>query len=993
MGKMADRLKQKRLAKKQSAAPAAHSAEAQLTEQAVAAHKTQNFDKALKLYHQVLDVNPHNAMAHNNLGVLYLHKNLLDYAERHFTHAYPQKKNFPLIDRGLGFVYYGMKKYADAAVYLERFIQKNKDPQAEGALLESYNKSFQFKKVLSFLANKPREAWSEDAYDAYLDAKIALKERDEGLDVVKEAADKNPDNIALQNMLAKAYASVKKFDKAFEVYHALYEQYPDSHQVKLNYALALTEVNRLTDAEKLYDDVLHDNPASFEAYMNKAHLMRKKRDLNAAIECVRSAMEIDPASPLANYTYGIINVQNENYPEGYAYHEWSWHVADMEKFRPQGNVVDWQGEDVNGKTLLLYTDQGIGDTILHVRYVDRILKEWPQCHIVFVCEDKTVELYETTFNGQNVKVYGKTHPMDGVTAHAKAALCSLPYLFGDDIRSIPDKVPYLKASKDLSYKNDDKDIIIGITWHTKSVDAGHKRSVALEQFAPIAACPHVRLLNLQYGDTEEARKNCGFEVIHDPDIDPWHDMQGHINQIAACDIVITVDNTTAHAAGAMGKPTWTLLPHEPYWRCWHLDKSSTPWYPTIRVFQQDAGKDFRPLIDRMTVDLKKLAEGDKLVLQAEPFKPTWTPDNQPQALVVNDTYNWYHWGCTATSGAIRDQLADKGYAVTSLPHQEGLTLPVPELEHFDDPVFLDQARFVNPTLFWKISQADIVVVNGEGSIHGIKNARRWLYLIYKAATHFKKPVYVINHACFPEDNDALTDPKAVAYYLKAYKAATGVAVRDPISHSLLTSLGIDVKQAFDSLPLAAKEWLQTQPDKPKRKKRVVLAGSSKFSAGCADAFKKNLQDLIDQGYELTVLIGARRTMAAEDAPFCRFIESVIGKDNFTIVFANSLGEWFDHIRTATLLISGRFHYSIAAACMGTPFIAFEGLTPKLQALTEFLNQPAPLFYDSVDLTADLGKRIAMVLRGENTGFPDGVLDQMCALAAENYAFIPKATHS
>lgn len=1001
MGKMAERLKQKRLAKQQNRVSKGKSdpREEALLLEASNARKTNDLDTVFDCYRQILAINPRNMAAHYNLGVLYFHYRKPEPAEHHLSiAARAGKDDFPQLDKFLGLTAYSRGNYARAAAFFEAFNDEHPDLLIQGLILESWNKSFAFKKVIAFLEGKDISEWTDEFFDAYLDACIAVNERQKGFEIIQQGVDRDPDNIQRLNMLAKAYAALKQFGEAFRIYDMLYSKYPGSMSVALNYALALSENQQLQKAEDLFDTILEKTPSNFEAYMNKAYLMRKQHRLDEAVECVRQALEIDPVSPLANYTYGILNVQNENYREGYPYHEWSWHVADMEKFRPQGDLPDWHGEDINDKALLLYTDQGIGDTIVHIRYVDRIFAMYPQCRVIIVCEEKTVELYQNAFESERMTVYAKSDSLQGVKAQFKAAFCSLPYLLKETIHTVPANVPYLKAKKTLSYKQADSDIVVGITWHTKSHSAGHLRSLDLAQFAPLAALPGVRVLNLQYGDTKEARETCGFDIIHDPDIDPWEDMQGHIDQIAACDLVVTVDNTTAHAAGALGKPVWTVLPYDSYWRCWHVGCEATPWYPTMRLFRQDKSRDYAPVLDRIVRDAGKLAKGDRSVLEAPAFQPSRPPVSQekPKALLLNDTYNWYHWGCTATSGAIRDQLAGKGYEVVSAHYLEGVktSVPLPALTDFDDAAYFDQCRFNNPTLFWKIEQADIVVINGEGTIHGTNNALRLLYLAYKAAAFFKKPVYIINHACFPEDGRSLSDPQTIAFYLKAYKEAAGVAVRDPISRDILQSLRIDAVPAFDSLPLTARSWLSESRTGPvERRKRVVLGGSSKFSGAGKAAYKKIIEDLLADGYEITMLTGARHNKTSDDNQMLDMLTKLVGENKIAFFEARSLDEWFDHLRSASLLISGRFHYTIAAACMGTPSVVFEGNTPKIHALADFLQSPPPLHYDSPDLTAELTLAVTKALKaGPMPEAARGALvDKMCAMAMRNYAFIPSVS--
>jgi polysaccharide pyruvyl transferase WcaK-like protein len=358
-----------------------------------------------------------------------------------------------------------------------------------------------------------------------------------------------------------------------------------------------------------------------------------------------------------------------------------------------------------------------------------------------------------------------------------------------------------------------------------------------------------------------------------------------------------------------------------------------------------------------------------------------------KAVLLNDTSTWYHWGCTATSAALKENIAARGYALESIAHLEVAQTPVdpPTLTQFDDRQFLSDYRYKNPSMFHTIASCDRLIINGEGTIHNLApNAVRLLYLAYVAKTVFGKKVDIINHACFPEDSAKLTDPNVMAYYLKTYRVLDRVVVRDAISHQLLNALGIKNTLGFDSLPLTARKWI-ARHGLPARQKHVILAGSSLFSALSARAYEKNIKDLLDDGYRVSVLIGSAIHKAGEDKPFCDFVQALFG-DRVDIIDAQSLDEWFTLLGGAALLVSGRFHYSIAAACFGTPFVAFEGNTPKLHALCDLLKEKEPLHYDATDLSAQMTVRITKALRAGPLPEKDRAdrLDTLCGLAMKNY---------
>lgn len=827
------------------------------------------------------------------------------------------------------------------------------------------------------------------------DAHIATGNPQMALELAEAAKQKLAENPDFWPFMGHVCQANRLFDRALDCHAKAYKNAPEDHRFISNYGLALGNMGRLDEALALFDGALASNPLLANIYVNRASIHKKRHDLKKSITDLESALEITPLSAAAHYALGCAYIQNEDYARGWPHYEWNWHVSEMPKFRPTKQLPNWYGQNLASKSLLVYVEQGIGDTVMFARYLPVLDRLYANLALTVICERKLEGLLRNSFPFVKkflVKEDLKTN--DNIEADYMVAFGSLPCILKTEIANVPNEVPYLKNLNPRKYNSADTKLIIGITWSSNSLDAGYKRSLPLESYLFFKEMQGVKLVDLQYGDTSAERATAaskGLNLLHDDTVDPFTDMQAHIDQIAACDLVISADNTTVHAAGALGKPVWTLLPYDSYWR-WHLDHESTPWYPTMRLFRQDSGRSFGPVLEKLAAEIQKLLDGDKKPLDAPTFKTRLHTNNETQktVLLLNDTSATYHWGCTATSEALKSEIRKKGYEVESIGYLEvnGLSHPAPTLQEFDSPLYLSEFRYRDPTLFASLEKAEKLVINGEGTIHGTgPNALRLLYLAYAAKTFFGKPLHIINHACFPEDGAKVTDASILAYYLKGYRAADSVVVRDPISHKILNDIGIRNTLGFDSLPLTASKWI-AENGKPKREKRIILAGSSNFSNRSANAYKAMLADFESDGFETEILIGAKVAKASEDAQFCSFMDAVAG--NRAKVFeARSMDEWFERIASATLLVSGRFHYSIAASCVGTPFVAFEGNTPKLHALCELLGTNPPLSYTDPELVMKLRMAVAKALRDGPASTDDTTsrLEKLCALACKNFEAI------
>jgi hypothetical protein len=290
-----------------------------------------------------------------------------------------------------------------------------------------------------------------------------------------------------------------------------------------------------------------------------------------------------------------------DFKEGLEKYEWRWRGEDLERrdfAQPQ-----WRGEDIAGRTILLHADRGLGDTIQFCRYASLVaarggdvVLEVP--HALRRLLSSLQGLHRLVTSGDPVPVFDLHCP-----------LMSLPLAFGTTIDTIPGQAPYLAAEADLCAFWRDRlppaDFRVGITWQGNPVHKNDQnRSLPLKQFAPLAAIPGVSLISLQ--------KDHGLDQLNDlPDgmcvhrLGVGYDEGGFQDTAAlimALDLIVTVDSSVAHLAGALGRPAWIALPFIPDWR-WMLDRADSPWYPTVRLFRQRKRGDWNDVFAGMAAEL------------------------------------------------------------------------------------------------------------------------------------------------------------------------------------------------------------------------------------------------------------------------------------------------------------------------------------------------------------------------------------------------------
>ncbi len=295
--------------------------------------------------------------------------------------------------------------------------------------------------------------------------------------------------------------------------------------------------------------------------------------------------------------------------------------------------------------------------------------------------------------------------------------------------------------------------------------------------------------------------------------------------------------------------------------------------------------------------------------------------------LLNDTSEWYHWGCYGSSlglqGLIDRTLAPTGTAIVPIT----LTYANSYLPDTADAA-RDAKRAVEFLKTWPaapaLQEADDIVINGEGTIHGTSDAaRRLLYIAFICGHFLGKRVHIVNHSLFPP----LDDPAMLELYRLAYRSAHHLAVRESDSARIAReALGCEARLAFDCLPLTlARTTLAPPRDEPAY---AVVTGTSGIGAADVAILKEGAAILSRQGLRLIWLMGAPRNPAVDELAQAMTYASEIGAD---MVSAASFGEWARLIRDARFVLSGRFHYVIARLCLGGPFASFGGNTPKITA--------------------------------------------------------------
>lgn len=409
---------------------------------------------------------------------------------------------------------------------------------------------------------------------------------------------------------------------------------PDALLAMVGMGRALLRLGRLEDAEARFDQVLSRDSQRAEVRLDLARCRIKRGDLGGATEALRVAIDQDPANPEVTSLLIYIFIRQENWPElhkemlrrvnedyvGYTLAwerccvnltfgamaegwedfeaRWSYRgVAGQERSHSQPL---WNGESFPGKTLLLHFEQGLGDTLMFIRYAARAKQLGGR--IIVLVQSQVAELVATCPGVDQVIAEGDLLPPFDL----HLPLLSLPRVFRTDLESIPAEVPYLSVPQRVPNRIAIQDLLassngrikIGLSWagsHFHTRDA--QRSIAPGALAPLNALREVAWHAFQLGATELPPLH-GIASLA-PLLSNFSDTAFALSSM---DLLITVDTAMAHLAGAMGIPTLLLVSYIPDWR-WMMGRADSPWYPTVRIYRQPKPDDWITVIRQVVEDL------------------------------------------------------------------------------------------------------------------------------------------------------------------------------------------------------------------------------------------------------------------------------------------------------------------------------------------------------------------------------------------------------
>ena len=634
---------------------------------AMASHEDGRWDEAAQLYTAIVAVLPESADAWALCGLLKYQRGYKPEAAKLFKKALSLNKEQPIAKNFFtqieNDVHVDVKGYCSDTIDREYVVEKlfeisnsqdhrssddkakqdeemgqldspiARDNLSKGLKLQEAGRIIEALALISKAAEiEPRSPYLRFRLGNLLGS---LERWDEAIKELTTVIADNPLYGAVYNDRATIYFKQGKLEEAYQDIEKAAVLLANSAQVHRNKGYVLVKKRQLAAAAVSYNKALSIDPESAETYNNLGMALEGMGRLDDARIFYGKAIEKDDKLSLAHWNKGLMSLRMGNFKDGWPLFEKRWQTQMAGKERTYIYPF-WDGKsDINGKTILIHYEQGLGDVIQFSRYVKLI--EAKGATVVLEVQLPLVSLLKNITDKVTVIA-----SMDGLADNydrkidLRCPIMSLPALLKTGTDKIPAEIPYIYASPEKvkfwkeKIKKKTERPQVGVAWAGRSShNNDHNRSIRLDEFSKLFEREiEFHSLHVDYRETDQEKIKCWQNVQdHSNELNDFSDTAG---LIANLDLIISVDTSVAHLAGAMGKPVWMLLPSWPDWR-WMADRQDTPWYPTMKLYRQrygdfDSNNAWKTVIDSIASDIEAISKKGANQWIEFGFEPNDKPD-------------------------------------------------------------------------------------------------------------------------------------------------------------------------------------------------------------------------------------------------------------------------------------------------------------------------------------------------------------------------------
>ena len=607
----------------------------------VIALQKSEYQKSLRLIQDALAIDPANPLFYCSLGEAFAIQDRLDESIACYHKALALKPDAAEIYYDLGNTYHCQKAYRDAIGCYQKALELKPDfAQAYYNLANTY---MDLEDLEAAISHYQRALVLDPAYgDAHFNLGIAFFEQgklDDAVAAYQNALKCKPDMAAafynmglalhgqkklkaavssyqkairLKPYFPEAYNNMgnvlleqKKQDQASVCFKKALEIKPDYTDAVYNLGKCLSDQNRYPEAIACYQKALQINPNYHKACNNLAKIYQDMGVNHKAIFWFQKALQIKPDYAEAQFNLATVYLLTENFQEGWNAYEWRFKRREWKRTYPHRyDKPRWNGESFVGRRLYVHSEQGFGDILQFVRYLP-----WVKARggtVIFETRQALSGLFKNMPEIDELVMFS-TDGQPAAEFDLYVPLASLPGTFETTLENIPAKVPYIVADQGKSLRWKGRltvdGVKVGLVW--AGTDTDPRRACSLKWLKSLSDIAGVHLYGLQKGIAAEQIEVEGLPEDMQmtnlgQDFEDFTDTAAAIDNL---DLVISIDTSVAHLAGAMGKPVWLMLPYVADWR-WFLNRDDSPWYPTMRLFRQPKPGDWRSVVQQIAVKLQ-----------------------------------------------------------------------------------------------------------------------------------------------------------------------------------------------------------------------------------------------------------------------------------------------------------------------------------------------------------------------------------------------------
>jgi tetratricopeptide (TPR) repeat protein len=619
-------------------------------------HQDGHLLQAEQLYRLILQNNPDNPVALYSLGMIAHQKGKQEAAAKLISKAIANNPQIPQFHNTLGLVFEVLEKYEEAVAAYQQAVSVKPDyaeayhnmaialqsqSQYPAAVekckqaisikpdyAEAYNtmgfsleKQQQYTEAIKYY--KKAVQFKPEFAEAYNHLGVVLNAQNRSADAIenyKKALRLDPDYAEVYNNLGIALKDQKQFAEAISNFEQAIRLEPDFAEAYYNLANSLRDETRCTEAIENYRQAVRLKPDYAEAYNHLGVVLNAQGghveiiENLEAIDNYRRALQLNPDFAEAHWNLSLVLLRTGSYLEGWKEYEWRRNPKlNITTYPHCYEISRWDGSCFKGKRLLVHYEQGFGDTLHFVRYLPMVKARGGT--VILEARKPLYKLLQG-FPGIDELVEASLDNKPVVKFDYHISLMDLPKIFETTLETIPAEVPYIKCCpKKAEYwrnKLAGPDFKVGIVWAgSPSHGNDQNRSCTLKYFEPLTNIDGVRLYGLQKGEAAKQVKGLADETTITNLGTEFEDFTDTAAAIENLDLVISVDTSVLHLAGAMGKPVWALLPFAPEWR-WMLNRQDSPWYPTMKLFRQKKWGLWESVFQEVAEELRTTAANHKI---------------------------------------------------------------------------------------------------------------------------------------------------------------------------------------------------------------------------------------------------------------------------------------------------------------------------------------------------------------------------------------------